>query len=180
MEMIRPGYFFDNVDDWDIFFAVMLWKIRANAMVFSEEFTDASSFFARCIWYKDETRLESSSLGNQVWRDISWSAPPMGVSKVNVGGAYIAGTSRTAAAGLELWMQELDCVEIVQQLRHLNQPHTTIRGIGEMLQRDWDVTITHVYRESKRAADNLTNSDHFFWSEKTDEAISISCCVRVA
>ncbi|TYI31632.1 hypothetical protein ES332_A05G464600v1 [Gossypium tomentosum] len=73
----------------------MLWKIRRNAMVFSEEFTDASSFFARCIWYKDETRLESSSLGNQVWRDISWSAPPMGVSKVNVDGAYSAGTSRT-------------------------------------------------------------------------------------
>lgn len=72
-------------------------------MVFSEEFTDASSFFARCIWYKDETRLESSNLGNQVWRDISWSAPPMGVSKVNVDGAYSAGISRTAAAGTWLW-----------------------------------------------------------------------------
>lgn len=46
-------------------------------------------------------------------------------------------------------------MEIGQQLRHLNQPHTTIRAIGQMLQRDWDVTITHVYRESKRAADNL-------------------------
>lgn len=43
----------------------------------------------------------------------------------------------------------------MQQLRDLNQRHSTIRAIGEMLQQDWDVTMTHVYRESKRAADSL-------------------------
>ncbi|KAG4203645.1 hypothetical protein ERO13_A05G413050v2 [Gossypium hirsutum] len=130
----------------------MLWKIRRNAMVFSEEFTDASSFFARCIWYKDETRLESSSLGNQVWRDISWSAPPMGVSKVNVDGAYSAGTSRTLLLVLGCGALHTTLVVAISIKR---APHTTIRAIGEMLQRDWDVTITHVYRESKRATDNL-------------------------
>ncbi|CAI0541465.1 unnamed protein product [Linum tenue] len=151
-----------------------LWKTR-NDRVFAGKITTTATFLQRVqawITALDKDRLihmHNPPMRTEV--DISWKPPPpewmpfgiYSITRAELRGA-VEGLQLAWDAGYRRVILELDSECACQLLRtsDLSEHHhvAILDRAQELLHRQWDVSVNHIYREGNKCADYLASQGH--------------------
>ncbi|CAI9102941.1 OLC1v1001337C1 [Oldenlandia corymbosa var. corymbosa] len=148
-----------NREQWEVLFGVTIWQVwsQRNAFTFSNEQCNASRMLKnmeRHVNSISATLWGARSIGGvgmgreNVW--IRWTAPPVD---------WIKGLHLAWEMGFRRVLMEIDsqcAVKLVSSNAEAVGIHRNLlKAIKELLNRSWEVRVSHEYREANFVADYL-------------------------